>query len=95
MLQDERFILVVDVNIINLKTETETTSETSRILNNEHVWNSEQCVTQLRSMPIESEAIVRSLERITARFVATFLHWTYCAREEKIAEVLQVFFTGT
>jgi hypothetical protein len=37
MLQDERFILVVDVNIINLKTETETTSETSRILNNEHV----------------------------------------------------------
>jgi len=38
-LQDERFIPVVVavvVNIINMKTETETTSETSRILNNEH-----------------------------------------------------------
>jgi hypothetical protein len=39
ILQDERFILVVVavvVNIINMKTETETTSETSWILNNEH-----------------------------------------------------------
>jgi len=50
--------------------ETETTSETSRILNNEHAWNSGQCGTQLRSMPMESEAVVRSVERITARFVA-------------------------
>jgi hypothetical protein len=49
ILQDKRFILVV--NIINLKMETETTSETSRILNNEHALNSGQYGTQLRSMP--------------------------------------------